>query len=166
VRLRRERDRPDPHELAAERLSDGLGPYEPLPPQLERYDRKRLLLLVVLGGITVAVLRDGLGRGAPPVAGSCTKPAFSFDRDRIRVDLALKWAVAGPSGSSVIVTADSTSADEGRLLGPVELRGCKADGLFGVPLSDGTHVLRVFLRAPDGTTALLGQQDLEVDVPR
>ena len=166
MRLRRERDKPDHSELAAERLRGGLEAFEPLPPTLRRYDRKRLLLFVVLGALVVAVIRDGVGKGAPPVSGSCTRPGFAFDRTSVRTDGAVKWAVAGPTGSSVIVTADSESPGTGRLLGPVPLKGCKADGRFGVPLEDGDHVLRVFLRAPDGAVTLVGKKPLEVDGPR
>jgi hypothetical protein len=163
---RRRRDRPDPHELAAERLEAGLEPFEPLPPTLRHPDRKRLLLYLVLGAVTVAILRDGLGRGAPPVTGSCTHAAFAFDRSEVREDGVVKWSVAGPSGAEVFVTADSTTVDAGRLLGPVTLRDCKASGRFGVVLKDGTHVLRVFLRDPDGATRVLGQRTLEVNAPR
>jgi hypothetical protein len=165
VRFRRQREQPDLNELAAERIRTGIEPFEPLPPQLRRYDRKRLFVFVVMGALAVAILRDGLGRGAPPVTGSCTQPGFAFDRTSTPVEGAVKWAVVGPTGSFVIVTADSTSPDRGRLLGPVPLRDCKADGRFGVPLKDGDHVLRVFLRAPDGTVTLLGSKPLEVDAP-
>jgi hypothetical protein len=165
VRLRRERDQPDLNELAAERLRTGIEPFEPLPPQLRRYDRKRLLMFIVMGALAVAILRDGLGRGAPPVTGSCTQPGFAFDRQSVVEEGVVKWAVVGPTGASVIVTADSTSPDQGRLLGPVPLKDCKADGRFGVPLKDGTHVLRVFLRSPDGAVSQLGSKSLEVDAP-
>jgi hypothetical protein len=163
---RRHREQPDPHELAAERLQAGLEPFEPLPAPLRRTDRKKLLLYVVLGAVTVAVLRDGLGRGAPPVKGSCTQPAFAFDRGSVREDGVVKWSVAGPSGAQVFVTAGSTTVDNGKLLGPVTLKRCKASGLFAVPLKDGKYVLRVFLRQPDGSTRVIGQRTLEVDAPR
>jgi hypothetical protein len=163
---RRRRGRPDASELAAERLQAGREPFEPLPPTLRRLDRKRLLLYLVLGAVTVAVLRDGLGRGAPPVKGSCTQPAFAFDRTEVREDGVVKWSVAGPPDAQVVITADSTTADGGRLLGPVTLQGCKASGRFGVVLQDGTHVLRVFLRQPDGTTQVIGTRTIVVNAPR
>lgn len=164
--LRRRRgDRPDPHELAAERMRTGLEPFEPLPPQLRRYDRKRLLVMVLMGALVVAVLRDGLGRGAPPVDGSCTRPAYAFDRDEVGQAGVIKWSAAGPTGSYVIVTADSPSPDAHRLLGPLPLKDCRASGLFGVPLSDGSHVLRVFLRRPDGATSVIGERRVEVNLP-
>jgi hypothetical protein len=166
VGWRKRPDPPDPHELAAERLRGGLEPFEPLPSGLARFDRKRLVLFVIMGGLMVAILRDGIGRGAPPVDGSCTKPGFAFDRSSVRVDGAVKWAVAGPTGSAVIVTADSESAGVGRLVGPVALKDCKASGRFGVPLTDGNHVLRVFLRSADGVVTPLGEKPLEVDGPR
>ena len=171
--FRRRHDRPDPHERTAERIQAGLEPFEPLPPGLQRYDRKQLIWLLILGGVTVAVLRDGLGRGAPPVDGSCTRPAFAFDRDEVgQQSGVVKWSVAGPSGASVFVTVDSTSIESGHLLGPVELKDCKASGRFGVVLpgavllTDGSHVLRVFLRLPDGTVQLLGSRPLTVNAPR
>ena len=88
--LRKRRDKPDAHELAAERLQGGLEPFVPLPPELKRYDRKRLVLYLVLGAITVAAFRDGIGRGAPPVKGSCSQPAFAFDREEVREEGVIK----------------------------------------------------------------------------
>jgi hypothetical protein len=41
-----------------------------------------------------------------------------------------------------------------------------ASGRFGVPLSDGDHVLRVFLLGTDGATSLVGSQKLVVNAPR
>jgi len=169
----RRRDRPDPHERAAERIQAALEPFEPLPPGLQRFDRKRLVFLLILGAVTVAILRDGLGRGAPPVSGSCTHPAFAFDRSEVaQQGGVVKWSAAGPSGASVFVTVDSTSIDSGHLLGPVVLKDCKASGRFGVVLQggvllkDGSHVLRVFLRQPDGTVKLVGTKPLQVNAPR
>jgi hypothetical protein len=162
VAFRRSRGRPDPHEYAAERLGAGIGPFEPLPEELRRSHRRRIILYVVIGLVVVAVLRDGLGRGAPPVHGSCTKPAFAFDRDEVRQDGVVKWSVAGASGSYVIITADSASAASGRLLGPLPLKHCGASGRFGVPLREGDHVLRVFLRSPSGATSLVGSQKVVV----
>lgn len=66
----------------------------------------------------------------------------------------------------MFVIADGTTVDSGRLLGPVILKDCKASGRFGVPLKDGTHVLHVILRAPDGTTKEVGSKPVEVDAPR
>ena len=165
--LRRRRPEPlDPHELAAARLRGGLEPFEPLPPDPRPIDRKKLLFYVLLGVVVVGVLRDGIGRWAPPVHGSCTSPAFALDRDEVGQYGVVKWAVAGPTGAQVVITADTTSATSGRLLGPLPLKQCKASGRFGVPLSDGDHVLRVFLREPDGGTSLLGTQKLVVNAPR
>ena len=163
---RRRHDRPDSHELAAERLNAGVGPYEPLPAELKNYNGKRLMMLAALG-IFVALLLGGRhGSSGPPVTGSCAKPGFSFDKTSIRYYGAVRWSVAGPDGSSVIITADSTSADSGRLAGPVPINECKASGRMGVPLKGGSHLLRVFLRSADGTDTLLGQKALQVNAPR
>ncbi|HUR51572.1 MAG TPA: hypothetical protein VMZ11_05570 [Mycobacteriales bacterium] len=164
--LRRRPDRPDPHELAAERLRASLEPSVPLPPELHRRDRKRLVLWVVMGALAVAVLRDGLGRGAPDVKGSCDRPAFAFDHDEVRQDGVVKWSVTGPTGSSVVVTADSTTPDSGRLLGPVRLKGCKGSGRFGAPLTDGDHVLRVFLLQEGEQPQQIGSRTLTVNAAR
>ncbi|HUR13618.1 MAG TPA: hypothetical protein VM097_03905 [Mycobacteriales bacterium] len=165
--LRRRRpEKLDLHEQAAQRMRAGLEPFEPLPPDPRRIDRKRLLLYVFVGAVLVAVFRDGLGRGAPPVEGSCTKPAFALDRVEVAQYGVVKWSVAGPTGAQVVITADTPSADTGRLVGPLPLKQCKASGRFGIPLADGDHVLRVFLRQVDGTTTLVGQQTLTVNVPR
>jgi hypothetical protein len=165
--LRRRRPEPlDPHELAAARLRSGLEPFEPLPPNPRPIDRKRLLFYALVGVVVVGVLRDGLGRGAPPVDGSCTKPAFALDREEVGQYGVVKWSVAGPSGAQVVITADTTSTAIGRLLGPLPLKQCKASGRFGVPLSDGDHVLRVFLQEPGGATTLVGSQKLVVNAPR
>ena len=108
-------------------MRDGLEPFEPLPPDPRRTDRKRLLLYVVLGVVVIGVLRDGLGRGAPPVHGSCTKPAFALDRAEVRQYGVVKWSVAGPSGAQVVITADNASAGTGRLLGPLAVLRAHGD---------------------------------------
>lgn len=162
---RRRFDRPDPHELAAERLNAGLGPYEPLPEQLRRYNGKRIVLLAALALVAAVVIGGHNGASRPPVSGSCSKPAFAFDHTEIRYYGAVKWSVAGPSGSSVIITGDSESADRGRLAGPVPIKDCKADGRMGVPLDGGRHVVRVFLRSPDGRDTVLGTASLLVNAP-
>jgi hypothetical protein len=165
--LRRRRPEPlDPHELAAARLRGGLEPFEPLPPDPRPIDRKRLLLYVLVGVVVVGVLRDGLGRGAPAVHGSCTKPAFALDRSEVGQYGVVKWSVAGPSGARVVITADTVTPATGRLLGPLPLKQCRASGRFGVPLSDGDHVLRVYLSEPDGGTSLVGTQKLVVNAAR
>lgn len=163
--LRRRRpDAPDLHEQAASRMRAGLEPFEPLPPDPRPVDRKRLLFFILVGVVVVGVLRDGLGRGAPAVHGSCTKPAFALDRSEVGQYGVVKWSVAGPTGDQVVITADAASAASGRLLGPVPLKQCKASGRFGVPLSDGNHVLRVFL-LDAGATRLVGSQKLVVNAP-
>ena len=162
---RRHRERPDPHELVAERIRAGLEPFEPLPPEIRRKDNKKLLIWFGLAVVVIALLRNGPGQGAPAVKGSCTRPAFAFDRTSVRYYGTVKWSVAGPSGAQVFITADSPSVDAGKLLGPVTLRSCKASGLFGVPLKNGRHVVRVFLRQPDGSTRVLGTRSLEVHAP-
>lgn len=160
----------DQSELAYERLSSGVGPYEPLPPGLQRFNRKQLLVYALLLVLVVAVFRDGIGRPPPEADGSCSRPAFAFDQTEVRVDGVVKWSVAGPTGSRVVVGADTTTVPttvaEGKLLGPVALQDCKASGRFGVPLTDGEHQLRVFLIAPDGTVTTLGPHALTVNGPR
>jgi hypothetical protein len=163
---RRHRDQPDASEQAAARLRAGLEPFEPLPPDPRPINRKKLLLYVFLGVLVVGVLRDGLGRGAPSVDGSCTRPAFALDRSEVGQYGVVKWSVAGPTGAQVVITADTTTTSTGRLLGPLPLKQCKASGRFGVPLSDGDHVLRVFLLGTDGATSLVGSQKLVVNAPR
>ena len=165
--LRRRRPEPlDPHELAAARLRSGLEPFEPLPPDPRPIDRKRLLFYLLIGVVVVGVLRDGIGRGAPPVKGSCTQPGYALDRKEVGQNGVVKWAVAGPTGAQVVITADTVTPATGRLLGPLPLKQCRASGRFGVPLTDGDHVLRVFLRDPDGSTSLVGTQKLVVNAPR
>ncbi len=159
------RRRPDPFEQVAERIEAGRKPFEALPPDPRRIDRKRLIMYVVVGALLVAVLRDGLGRPAPPVQGSCAKPGFALDRVEVTEGAVIKWSVAGPSGSQVVITADTTSPETGRLLGPVPVKDCKASGRFGVPLPDGDHVLRVFLLNADGSTTVVGTQKLVVNAP-
>lgn len=163
--MRVRRTRPDPSEQAYDRLTAPAAPYEPLPPRLHRVSRRRLLVYAFLFVMVVAVFRDGVGRGAPDVDGSCERPAFAFDHTEVVEDRAVKWAVAGPAGTSVVITADSATADRGRLLGPVPLRGCAASGRFGARLKDGDHVLRVFLLRPNGSSLLVGQQTLTVNAP-
>lgn len=163
---RRRTEALDLHEQAAARLRTGLEPFEPLPPDPRPTDRKRLLLYLLIGVVVVGVLRDGIGRGAPPVKGSCTQPGFALDRSEVGQYGVVKWAVAGPTGAQVVITADTTTTESGRLLGPLPLKQCRASGRFGVPLSDGDHVLRVFLREPDGATSLVGTQKLVVNAPR
>ena len=163
---RRRRDRPDPYERAAQRMRDELQPFEPLPEALHRFNPARLGLYVLLALVAFALLRAGSDRDAPAVDGSCIRPGFAFDHHDIRAGGALRWAVAGPTGATVVVTADSTSIDDGTLVGPVVLRGCKASGVTGIPLKSGEHVLRVFLRRPDGTVQLLGSRPLEVNARR
>ena len=158
-------DRPDQHELAAERMAAGLGPFEPLPETLRRFDRKRQVLLFLLGAIALLLYRGAQTGGPPSASGSCTRPAFDFDHTSVRYYGTVRWSVAGPAGSSVVITADSASVTTGRLAGPVALKDCRAQGRFGVPLPDGTHLIRVFLVSGDGTTTVLGTKDLVVHAP-
>lgn len=160
------RGRPDPSEQAYDRLTAPAAPYEPLPAQLRRFDLKRWLLYAVLLFVVVAVFRDGVGRGAPEVDGACDRPAFALDKAEVDQDAPVKWAVKGPTGDQVVITANSASPSTGRVLGPLPLEGCAADGLFGASLPDGEHVIRVFLLRPDGSHVVLGQKVLTVNAPR
>jgi hypothetical protein len=164
--MRFRRDKPDPSEQAYARLNPPAAPYEPLPPRLHQFDRKRLLVYAVLLVVVVAVLRDGLGRGAPEVDGSCDSPGFAFSTSDVTQDAPVKWAVKGPAGTQVVITADSTDAARNRVLGPVPLAGCAAEGRFGARLPDGEHLMRVFLLRPDGTSSLVGLTTLTVNAPR
>jgi hypothetical protein len=159
------RPRRDPSEIAYERLRADAEPRIVLPARVHQVDRKRLAVYAVLFVLVVAVFRDGIGRGAPEVEGSCDRPAFALDRTEVRQDYVVKWAVRGPSGAQVVITANSADPAAGRLLGPLPLKDCHADGRFGVPLPDGEHLLRVFLQT-GGTTTLLGDQELTVNAPR
>ena len=161
----RRRRRPDPAELAYERLRAEAEPRVPLPPRLQRVDRKRLVVYAFLVLVVGAVVKDGLGRGAPRVDGSCTSPGFAFDRTEVLQDHAGKWAVAGPSGAQVVITADSDNPAVGRLLGPLTVQHCHGDGRFGVPLTDGDHVLHVFLLRPSAAPQQLGTARLTVNAP-
>lgn len=140
-----------------------LEPYEPLPEGLKRFSPRRLMVYVLLAVVAVAVVRAGSGKEALEVDGSCTDPGFAFDRSAVRQERLVTWSVAGLTGAQVIVTADSASADEGQVQPPVTLTDCKATGRFRVTLDEGNHVLRVFLREPDGTTRAVGTHPLEVD---
>ena len=164
--MRLRRHRPDASELAYERMRPDLEPVVPLPPSLHRVSRRRLLVYAAMFVMVLGVLRGGLGRGAPPVDGSCDRPGFAFDRVAVDQDRPVKWSVAGPDGTDVVITANSTSPGQNVVLGPLPLEDCGASGRFGVRLGDGDHVMRVFLLRPDGGSTLVGQQTLTVNAPR
>jgi len=159
------RGRPDPSELAYERMRAGSEPAVPLPPQLHRFPRKKLLLYAFLFLLVVAVLRDGVGRPPPEAGGSCTRPAFALHTDEVVQDGAVKWSVDGPDATRVVINADSTDPTRNVLLGPLALSGCTAKGVFGARLPDGRHQLRVFLLDADGSHTLVGEQALTVNAP-
>jgi hypothetical protein len=98
------------------------------------------------------------------VNGGCDSPGIAFNRDEVSEGGVLKWSVAGPAGADVVITADDTPVTSpDRLLGPVRIgSGCKASGLFGVPLKDGTHTLRVTL-IQDGAPREIGTTRIEVN---
>lgn len=162
----RRHDRPDPHELAAARMRAAYGPYEPLPNELRRLNSRKLLVYVALAVGIAALLSGRLGTGAPQVRGSCTEPAAALDRDDVGQFGLVSWSVAGPSGSEVVLTADAAGPDTGRLQPPVPVRDCKATGRFSARLSEGEHVVRVFLRQADGSTRLLTTERLVVNAAR
>ena len=147
-------------------MHDELQPFEPLPDALHRFNPARLGLYVLLAIVAFALLRAGSGRDAPAVDGSCIRPGFAFDHHEIRHGGVLRWAVAGPTGATVVVTADSTGVEDGTLFGPVALRGCKASGATGITLKDGDHVLRVFLSGPNGSYRPIGEHALVVTARR
>lgn len=159
------RGRPDPSELAYERLRKASEPAVPLPPQLHRFPRKKLLLYGFLFLLVVAVLRDGIGRPPPDAGGSCTRPAFAFHTDEVAQDGAVKWSVDGPDGTRVVINAGSTDPSRNVLLGPLALSGCSAEGVFGARLPDGEHTVRVFLLDGAGAHTVVGQRLLTVNAP-
>jgi len=159
------RGRPDPSELAYERLRAGSEPAVPLPAALHRFPRKKLFLYAFLFLLVLAVLRDGLGKPPPEAGGSCSRPAFAFHTDEVAQDGAVKWSVDGPEGTRVVINADSTDPRRNVLLGPLALSDCSAKGVFGARLEDGEHQLRVFLLATDGSHTVVGQKALTVNAP-
>ncbi len=166
---RREPERLDPHELGARRSDPGLAAFEPLPPNPRRVGTKNLLAYFVLGVLVVALIREGAGRGGPPVDGSCTKAAFALDKTDVASYGVLKWSATGPADSKVVFAIDTstlpTSAGNGLLLGPVALTGCRAHGRFGVPVAAGDHVVTVFTVRPGGAAVVLGTAKLTVNPP-
>lgn len=142
------------------------GPYEPLPNELRRLNTRKVLVYVALAVAVVAVLHDEVGSGTPAVKGSCTQPAFALDRKDVKQFGLVSWSAAGPTGSQVVLTADTTSPETGQLQPPVPIVDCAASGRFSARLSGGEHVVRVFLRAADGTTRLLATETLVVNAAR
>lgn len=159
-------DRPDPHELAAQRMRAAYGPYEPLPNELRRLNSKKVLVYAALAVAVVALLSSELGGGSPQVKGSCTEPAAALDRKDVTQFGLVSWSVAGPTGAEVVLTADAATPDAGQLQPPVPVKDCKAEGRFAARLSDGEHVVRVFLRQTDGSTRLLTTETLVVNAAR
>jgi hypothetical protein len=170
VRHRRRHAEPiDPHELAAHRLDPTLGPSLPVPLPRKRVSPLRLLGYFALAVAVLALVTGNVGRHAPEVDGSCTKPGLAFDRTSVRSQAPVRWAAKGPADARVVIGIDTTALPgtraEGRLAGPVPLEDCAADGLFGVPVKPGDHVLTAFLVSPDGTARVLRTQRLEVTDP-
>jgi hypothetical protein len=159
------RRRPDPSELAYERLRRASEPAVPLPPQLHRWPRKKVYVYVFLFLVVVLLLSGGLGAPPPDAGGSCSRPAFAFSTGQVREGGAVKWSVDGPDGTRVVITGGSEDPARGRLLGPLPLRDCTAEGVFGAALPEGRHTVRVFLLHPDGSHTVVGQKVLTVNAP-
>jgi len=161
------RDTFDPHELGARRSDPTIAALEPFPPAPRRTSTKRLMAYFVVGVIVVAVLRDGAGRGAPAVTGSCMSPAFALDKSEVRSYGVLKWSATGPADAHLVIGVDTlrvpTTFTEGKLAGPVALRDCKATGRFGMRAPEGDHVLTIFLVAADGSSRALATRKIVVD---
>jgi hypothetical protein len=160
--VRRQPSGPDPHEQAVARGSGGLGPYEPLPALLRRGDLRKVLLVVVVGVVALGALRSGGGGKAPTPPGSCDRPALALGHEQVRTGRILSWTVSARAGQ-VVLTADSTSVDRGRVTGPVQLKDCVANGRFLVQLDEGTHVVRAFVLDADGTGHVVGSRRLTVE---
>ena len=120
-----------------------------------------------MGVVVVALLRDGIGSGAPTLAKSCAKAAYALSADSVRPQGVLKWSATGPAEASVVFAIDvSAVPDAGSddlLAGPIPLTGCERHGQFGVAAPSGEHVVSVFLVGPDGTTTTVGTSELTVD---
>jgi hypothetical protein len=159
----------DPHELGARRSDPTLAALEPLPPAPRRTSTRHLLLYFALGVLALAILRDGVGRSAPMVTGSCTMPSFALDKTEVPAFGVIKWSAAGPADASVVIGFDTstvpTAIEQGKLAGPVALTGCAATGRFGMRGSAGDHVLTVFLVARDGSSRILKTQKIVVTGP-
>jgi hypothetical protein len=140
-----------------------VGPYEPLPALLHRGDLRKVLLVVVVGVVALAALRSGGGGKTPAAPGSCQRPAFAIGDHEVRAGRLVTWSASGPTGERAVLTADSATADRGRIAGPVELQDCAASGRFLVQLGEGKHVVRGFLLRPDGTNRPIGSRQLVVD---
>ncbi|MGB8651097.1 MAG: hypothetical protein WCD35_10595 [Mycobacteriales bacterium] len=146
------------------RLSEPVGPFEPLPP------RPRLLnpwlLLAGFAALALAVALIRRGPGAPTVPSSCSRPAFALDRTSVRVDGVVRWTAAGPADARVVVGADTAELPTtGRLAGPVPLPGCRATGQFGARLPEGDHTITFFLVRRDGSAQRIGTRKLTVTGP-
>lgn len=165
--FRKEPELLDPHELGMRRSDPALGALEPLPPGPPRIAPLKLLAYFAIGVVVVAVLRDGVGGGAPAVTGSCTMPAFALNKESIRSNGALKWSATGPADATVVIGLDTTSVpstrEDGKLSGPTALKDCKADGLFGVRAPDGRHQVTAYLVKADGTSSVVSTSTIIVE---
>ena len=159
----------DPYEYGARNSNPELAALQPLPPLLDRLQPRKWLGWFVLGIVVLAVLRGGVGGGGPSVDGSCTDPGFALDRTEVDQYAALRWSAAGPTGSSVVLGLDTTalptSAEAGRVTGPVALQDCRAGGVLGVRAEPGDHTLVAYLVAQDGSVRELSSTKVVVTRP-
>ena len=168
MRGRKQPEPYDPHELGARRSDPTLAVLEPIPDlPNSRWSGKNLLAYFVLGVVIVAFVRDGVGSRGPTVAASCSKPSFVLDQTEVRTYGVVRWAAAGPAGSSVVFGIDTTKLPtgiaDGKLAGPLPLTGCRASGRFGVGAPEGDHVVTVFNVARDGAVTTVGTAKLTVN---
>lgn len=156
---------PDAYELAVARAVDAPRPEDEAPPLPDGRRMRRVMLYVVLAGLGVALVRGGLGGGAPAVPGSCEHPALALQPNTVRVEGSVRWTLSGPRDIEVVLALDRTTApaktDAGWLAGPVRLDGCVARGVFAASDQAGDHTVRVFVVSP-GKERVLAQQPLAV----
>jgi hypothetical protein len=158
----------DPYEIGARNSDPELGALQPFPPAPKRLPPMELLGLFAVGVVVVAIIRGGVGGSGPEVKGSCTAPAFALSKDSVAQFEVVKWSVAGPSGSTVLLGVDvdtAVGASGDALLGRRTLSGCKASGQFGLRVGPGDHTVSAFLLRPDGTSSTIATDKLTVTSP-
>ena len=158
----------DPYEIGARNSDPELGALQPFPDAPKRMPPLKLFGLFAIGVVVVAVVRDGVGGPGPQAKGSCTQPSFAVNKTAVDQFEVVRWSASGPSGSTILLGLDSTSAtavSREALLGRRTLSGCSVSGQFGLRAAPGDHTVTAYLIRADGTASTIATEKLSLSAP-
>ena len=154
------------------------------PDLLAARTRRRVLPKFLIGlGAILLLMRLGAARQPKPpdLATDCTTPAFALSAESVKQARAVTFTIVGPDTKRYVLGVNTMAfvpsprggyhavplrgREEDMLLPTVKpMKGCRATGLFALPVEVGEHQVKLYELTPAGTIEV-ERKTIEVTAP-